>query len=60
MKDKRHIQLKNIVFLGRHFIKGIKNRIVKAGKSVNGRALMDWLPSIVNMLWWSLGTAKGN
>ena len=43
----------------RHFIKGIKNRIIKAGKKVSCKVLMEWLASVVNMLWWNLKTAHG-
>ena len=46
-------------FFSRHFIKGIKNRILKASKRVTCRILKEWLAGIVNMLWWSLKTAKG-
>ena len=44
----------------RHFIKGIKNKLYKATKRVTCRGLKEWMSSIVNMLWWSLGTAKGD
>ena len=43
----------------RHFVKGIKNRIHKASKLASCLVLKDWQRTIVNMLWWSLGTAKG-
>ena len=43
----------------RHFVKGIRNKIVKASKLVRCSILGDWLNTIVNMLWWSLATAKG-
>ena len=43
----------------RHFVKGIKNRIYKASKLVRYAILKDWMSSVVNMLWWSLATAKG-
>ena len=43
----------------RHFVKGIRNKIVKASKLVRCSILGEWLNTIVNMLWWSLATAKG-
>ena len=43
----------------RHFVKGIRNKIVKASKLVRCSLLGEWLNTIVNMLWWSLATAKG-
>ena len=48
-----------ILFSYRHFIKGIKNRIIKAGKLVSCKVLLEWLSSVLNMLWWSLKTAAG-
>ena len=43
----------------RHFIKGIRNRIFKSAKGVKSRSLVIWQKSVVNMIWWSLGTSKG-
>ena len=50
MFDKEHF---------RHFIKGIKNKLIKASKQAKCQILADWLKSIVNMLWWALGTSEG-
>ena len=43
----------------RHFRKGIKKKLIKASKQVKCQILVDWLKSIVNMLWWALGTSEG-
>ena len=43
----------------RHFIKGIRSRIFKSAKGVKSRSLAIWQKSVVNMIWWSLGTSKG-
>jgi len=42
-----------------HFTKGIKNKLLKASKLKSCSVLKPWIPSIVNMLWWSLATSKG-
>ena len=47
-------------YVHRHFIKGIKNWIIKASRLVRCTVLKDWQKSVVNMLWWSLSTAEGN
>ena len=49
----------NFDIISRHFVKGIKNKIIKASKLVSCSILGEWLNTIVNMLWWSLATAKG-
>ena len=43
----------------RHFVKSIKTKLFKASKLKSCQNLKNWMGSIVNMIWWSLGTSKG-
>ena len=43
----------------RHFVKSIKTKLFKASKLKSCLDLKIWIDSIVNMIWWSLATCKG-
>ena len=43
-----------------HLVKNIKNNLIKVSKLASCAILKPWIKSIVNMLWWSLDTSKGD
>ena len=43
-----------------HFAKSVSKRLVAAGKASSCRALLPWIQSIINHLWWSAQTCNGD
>ena len=43
-----------------HYVKSIKNNLIKTCKLKSCACLKPWIDSIVTMIWWSLDTSKGS
>ena len=53
------ISFSYLIFVFRHFLKGIKVRIFKAGKLKSCKLLLKWQQSVANMIWYALSHAQG-
>jgi hypothetical protein len=43
-----------------HYVKNVKKQLWKDSKTKQGAKITEWMASITNMTWYSLGTSKGN